>query len=277
MSHRLSLEQIKIAEPCHKSWDAMTGDAQKRFCDSCSKHVYDLSTMTREDAEALVNRGESVCIRMQRDAGGSVKTKPMVMNTRDTKADRFPPRWMRAAASVAAMLGITSLFQSGCKKEEPNHVLGEMIPKNVRTMGLVALPDREMGAVAPSTQPIEPAFEMGDIAAPSTQPVEPILIGVIAAPATQPAVQPTALPMVMGRIAMPATQPSTQPTTRSSEEPIKMGKVAPAATQPGEVTFTPNPWAEEMARRRRELARGDTSTTQPTTVPTDNFLMPTDD
>lgn len=182
-STRISLEQIKITEPCHESWDAMTGDEQRRFCDSCSKHVHDLSKLSREEAEALVNCGESVCVRMQRTPKGIVLTK--------SRFDR-PTSWFRAAAAVATMLGITSLFQSGCKPADKT-IQGRPLPPetpNVRTMGIVAMPERqpssEMGEIAPATQPVM----MGKVAPPLPQQDDvgdDLLLPADAAPTTNPA------------------------------------------------------------------------------------------
>lgn len=68
---RSPLDDIRIASPCHERWDDMSGDDRARFCASCAKTVYDLSTMTRDEAERLLSEREgSLCVRLwQRDDG----------------------------------------------------------------------------------------------------------------------------------------------------------------------------------------------------------------
>jgi hypothetical protein len=70
------LENVKIAKPCPANWDAMTGDERVRFCGQCKLHVYNLSGMTRNDAEDLLSKTEgSVCVRLYKRADGTVITR----------------------------------------------------------------------------------------------------------------------------------------------------------------------------------------------------------
>src|SRR5213595_238935 len=48
------LDNIRVASPCKADWEQMTGDARVRACASCNKRVYNLSEMTREEAQALI-------------------------------------------------------------------------------------------------------------------------------------------------------------------------------------------------------------------------------
>lgn len=74
---RIPLDVIDVEQPCPVSWDSMRGDDRVRFCNECSLHVYDLSAMTRPQAEALVNErepGTRMCVRFYRRADGTVLT-----------------------------------------------------------------------------------------------------------------------------------------------------------------------------------------------------------
>jgi hypothetical protein len=51
-----SLEQIEIASPCPADWTEMEGDDKVSFCKKCQKNVYNLSAMSRSEAESLVLR-----------------------------------------------------------------------------------------------------------------------------------------------------------------------------------------------------------------------------
>ena len=47
------LDNLQVASPCSESWSDMVGDDTARFCLKCDKNVYDLSSMTRAEAEGL--------------------------------------------------------------------------------------------------------------------------------------------------------------------------------------------------------------------------------
>jgi hypothetical protein len=72
---------LPVARPCAASFAAMPGDATKRFCASCNKHVHDLSAGTEADARALFekNRGERVCVRFAKDSAGNVRFRGAAM------------------------------------------------------------------------------------------------------------------------------------------------------------------------------------------------------
>lgn len=77
------LDTIRIASPCSASWDAMVGDTKSRFCGACEKHVYDLSAMTREEAELLVlEREGELCVRLYRRRDGRVLTQDCPVGVR---------------------------------------------------------------------------------------------------------------------------------------------------------------------------------------------------
>lgn len=69
------LNNIKIASPCSADWGQMYGDNRKRFCGDCSRHVYNLSGMSRSEAETLVTNAEGrLCVRFYRRPDGSIIT-----------------------------------------------------------------------------------------------------------------------------------------------------------------------------------------------------------
>jgi hypothetical protein len=81
----IPLESINIPKPCRAEWDAMPGDDRVRFCQTCQKNVYNLSALSREQAEALVNdHEEKRCVRFYRRADGSVLTSDCSVGTRRT-------------------------------------------------------------------------------------------------------------------------------------------------------------------------------------------------
>lgn len=70
------LPNLKVATPCSADWAAMSGDERVRACGSCNKHVYNISTLTREEAEALILEKEGrLCVRYYQRHDGTILLK----------------------------------------------------------------------------------------------------------------------------------------------------------------------------------------------------------
>lgn len=94
------LDNIRIASPCKTNWDQMFGDDRKRFCGECKLNVYNLSAMTRQDAENLLFHSEGrLCVKFYRRRDGSVITENCPVGWRRVKW-----RVGRLATSVFALL-----------------------------------------------------------------------------------------------------------------------------------------------------------------------------
>lgn len=83
MPTSIVLDNLKIANPCRADWDAMEWqdeEGRARFCRSCRKNVYNVSMMSRKEAEALLNRHEDdlrsgeLCVRFARREDGTILT-----------------------------------------------------------------------------------------------------------------------------------------------------------------------------------------------------------
>lgn len=98
------LGRLRVASPCPASWAGMEGDERVRFCRLCGLNVYNLSEMTRPEAEALVLRAEGgrLCARFYRRADGTVITRdcPAGLRALRRRASR------RAGAALAAVLAL---------------------------------------------------------------------------------------------------------------------------------------------------------------------------
>lgn len=102
MSSPLSiLNNIQIASPCPMSWDAMTGDERTRHCNECEKHVYNISEMTRDEAERLIVEKEGrLCVRLHRRHDGTVMTADCPVGLRGKIKNRLK---LVTAAFVATL------------------------------------------------------------------------------------------------------------------------------------------------------------------------------
>ncbi len=70
------LENLKIASPCSQDWEAMIGTERKRYCGDCKLNVYNLSGMSRTEAENLIMNAEGrLCVRFFKREDGTVLTQ----------------------------------------------------------------------------------------------------------------------------------------------------------------------------------------------------------
>jgi hypothetical protein len=83
------LDNIRIAAPCSAEWANMTGDERVRHCNSCSKNVYNLSGMTRDEAETLlVEKEGQLCVRYYRRHDGTILTSDCARGKRYRRGRR---------------------------------------------------------------------------------------------------------------------------------------------------------------------------------------------
>jgi len=112
------LENIRIAAPCPVSWDKMTGDERVRHCQECKLNVYNLSDMTRAEAERLIaSREGRLCVRFYRRADGTVLTRdcPRGLRALSERACRI------AGAVLAAMMTVgTAVAKTPASRTPPN-------------------------------------------------------------------------------------------------------------------------------------------------------------
>jgi len=102
------LDNIRIATPCNADWDEMAGDERVRFCGRCDKNVYNLSSMTRAEAEALVAEKEGrLCVRLYQRADGTVLSADCPVGVRKKQLrHRVWASLSKVAASAALLLGV---------------------------------------------------------------------------------------------------------------------------------------------------------------------------
>ncbi len=127
-----SLDLIEVASPCSASWDEMAGDDRVRFCRQCKLNVYNLSEMSREEAERFIRdhtAGQAssgthrTCVRFYRRADGTVLTRDCPVGLKALR--------QRLARSLAATAGLMMALIGGT-------LFGEIISR--RTPGGLTRP-----------------------------------------------------------------------------------------------------------------------------------------
>jgi hypothetical protein len=106
---RFPLDTIKVAAPCTAEWRFMYGNQRVRFCGQCSQYVYNLSALTRQQAEDLILRHEGrLCVRYYRRNDGTIITRncPVGLRALKEKFGSTKATILKAAMTFLAYLGI---------------------------------------------------------------------------------------------------------------------------------------------------------------------------
>lgn len=107
MPRDIPLDQVRIASPCPMSWADMKGDERVRYCQKCELNVFNLSSMTRDEAEALVNEREGrLCVSYYQRRDGTILTRdcPVGWAKRREQLIRAGRRSIALVGACAALL-----------------------------------------------------------------------------------------------------------------------------------------------------------------------------
>lgn len=107
-SGKSPLDGVRVAAPCSVGWENMVGTDRVRFCGQCQLNVYNLSDMTRNEAERLISESEGrLCVRYYRRADGTILTRNCPVGLR---ALRRRLSRVAAATATAVLSFITGLL-----------------------------------------------------------------------------------------------------------------------------------------------------------------------
>lgn len=121
-TNRINLDNALIAAPCNADWNEMVGDERVRHCSLCRLSVYNISEMTRLEAEELLSKsGSKLCLKLFRRSDGTLLTKDCSMARKIL--ERTKQRMKLAAAAIAGFLNIAPVWaQQTCSSV---HRIGE--------------------------------------------------------------------------------------------------------------------------------------------------------
>ncbi|MBS1153269.1 MAG: hypothetical protein H6Q89_4967, partial [Myxococcaceae bacterium] len=101
----VELGVIRVAKPCHRDWEKMSGDARSRFCADCQLNVFNLSEMTTEEARELIREKEGqLCVRFYQRADGTVLTRDCPVGVAKQRRKVI----VAAGAAVASVAGLAA-------------------------------------------------------------------------------------------------------------------------------------------------------------------------
>jgi hypothetical protein len=108
----IALPNLRLGFACKQRWEDMAGDDSVRACGGCDRPVFNLSSMTRDEAESvLATRGLTPCVRFYRRPDGTVMTTDCPTGER---------REGRRLAVVASSLAGTVLATAPSASAEPS-------------------------------------------------------------------------------------------------------------------------------------------------------------
>ena len=88
----------RIASPCSEAWDGMTGDDRVRRCARCDQNVFNLSALSRLEADALLETfSGQLCTTYFQRADGTVLT-----------ADCPETRWLKLRHRVSSATAVVA-------------------------------------------------------------------------------------------------------------------------------------------------------------------------
>ena len=146
------LDNVRVAAPCSADWDSMFGNERVRLCEQCNLNVYNLSEMSRVEAERLIDQTEGrLCVRFYQRRDGSVITQNCPVGLRAIKR-----RLSRVATAVASfvlslMAGI-GLYRVADTPVFQPHLMGTI-------------------DTADGNQPLPPTIQGEVVVSPSREPV----------------------------------------------------------------------------------------------------------
>jgi len=135
----VALPSLRIGFACKQRWDDMVGDERVRACAGCDRPVFNLSEMTRAEAErVLATRGLTPCVRFYRRPDGTVMT---------TDCPSGVPRDRRRLAVVASSLAAGTVLATAA----PARADPDPTPETT-----VETPDAISDAAAGEPDPVKP-------------------------------------------------------------------------------------------------------------------------
>ena len=131
---RVDLNRIAVASPCQVSWNDMVGDDRVRICSQCNLSVYNISAMTKPEAESFIANAEGrICARLYRRADGSILTRDCPVGLRAVRK-----KVSRVVAT--AFSALISLFgSSGPFAQRPKNETKVDVQRMLRRDGQAAI------------------------------------------------------------------------------------------------------------------------------------------
>jgi hypothetical protein len=160
------LQRIYVASPCNVPWESMSGDDRVRHCASCDKDVFDLSALTRDEAEALlIEKKGKLCAQYYRRDDGTILTADCEVGVAKKKKARRKAAVIAGAFAAATAGAVAGAFA----------MREESVEQGLEAIGRSVKPT-QLPTTVTTTTPQRPTHEMvrGDIAIEPTPAPTPL-------------------------------------------------------------------------------------------------------
>lgn len=148
------MEQVRIAAPCKADWEQMIGSERVRFCGQCNLNVFNLSGMSRLEAESLIARTEGrLCVRFYRRFDGSIVTQdcPVGLRAIQRRVSYLAKAIVATAFTFLATIGFQTQVSSLPMFRE-QHFTGLMMAPNSLGRARSPSPERLVVGELPAPQ-----------------------------------------------------------------------------------------------------------------------------
>lgn len=226
----IELPNLRIGFACKQRWEDMVGDDRVRACAGCDRPVFNLSEMTRAEAEAvLATRGLTPCVRFYRRPDGTVMTTDCPTGARPA------PRRLAVVASSLAAAG-TALAAAPAAMADPPAVAGSADTETAAPAEAIDDPSAAgSGSGAPADEPITIDNQYMTMGIPVQRTFTEVMGIIIETEEKRPAVEWS----VWGRLGMGAASPQRpELIARRVTMPPELGSVSTSeAAVAADLTF----------------------------------------
>jgi hypothetical protein len=120
MNANSRLDKLYIAAPCNAKWEDMQGDERVRMCSQCAKNVYNISDMSKGEAEDFLQvHGVAVCMRFYKRRDGTIITDDCPVGLRKLRNGfRFLAKVAASVAAFAISVAFACAKELGCKPRQ---------------------------------------------------------------------------------------------------------------------------------------------------------------
>jgi hypothetical protein len=126
------LDNIRVATPCSADWAKMSGDERVRACADCNKNVFNISNLTREEAQALIiEKNGKLCVRFYQRHDGTILLKDCSIGLARKRRRR-----VIAAGAAALLAGIGGWIVLTKRAEPESHCMNPQLPEQAAANGV---------------------------------------------------------------------------------------------------------------------------------------------
>ncbi|MCW5823432.1 MAG: hypothetical protein KIT34_11565 [Cyanobacteria bacterium TGS_CYA1] len=142
MESESPLDNLVLSFPCPVSWESMDGNERERLCRQCSKKVYNISDLSKKDAEKLlkVNDGKKMCYTFFVRQDGTIKTDNCPSILRPVR-EKFRSLQKACSIAMAFLFSISAGLAKDSGQTNSNKNQSQVPPEFTRTAGIIALPE----------------------------------------------------------------------------------------------------------------------------------------